>query len=136
MARTRRLTRYQILRNKGLTNFEASIISTIPLNVPFIKDLILDREYDKAQAIRNGMSEGEFVSMIKQQYIMNGFFKPAIAGRKAKLDVWAMIRDYEKKFKDKHPSYTSPWMKRRRNWVLARDKMERTIAAQGGMLID
>jgi len=41
-------------------------------------------------------------------------------------DTWAMLRDFEDKYRAKHPQYKSPWEKRRKAWKSFVAKLERT----------
>jgi len=132
------MTRYTILRNKYFTNFEAAVLSNVPLDLPFMKELIREREYKGQEARDSGMSEGQFINKIKQEYIDNEFITPENKerGTKARINVWKMLRNREKKYKDQHPAYESPWKKRRRNWRDFVSKAERTMKRQNGMLFD
>lgn len=134
MASTRRLSRYKILRNNGFTNFEAAVLSNVPLDVPYMKDLVADRKQRKADAIEKGLTEDQYNVKVRQDYIDNKFYKEAGVGRRARIDVWKMFRDWKKRFEAQYPNYESPWKKRRRNWVEAMEKFDRTLAKQHGFI--
>ena len=87
-------------------------------------------EYQRAikRAKRQGLSEADFNKQwqthIKRRYIARGW--------KRRSDAWGvtagfrMLKDAEREFKYKNPSYDSPWEKRQKDWRNFIAKIDRT----------
>ena len=133
--RTRRQARYLKLRSFALLPYEARPLSKVPFKIaPYMKDLIADRQamVKKVNADMKGASQAaitrEFENRVKKLYGENRWLT---AGRKKiYYDPWKMLRDYEERWRDKNPQYTSPWQKRHKDWQGFLTKAERTIEQQ------
>ena len=127
---TRRERRKRSFKRVGFLGFEAEALSVYPLNlVPYIKSMIRDRRNLLRDALRHNATAAQYKAAIIEDYHKDGFLKRNKVG-KAVPDVWAMVRDYEDRYKAKYPAYESPGIKKRRIWVDFMAKVERTIAAQ------
>lgn len=126
--RTRRQHRYQILRDTGFLPFEAKALSKIPFNVPYIDAMIKDRYKQVKEAGSEKVSQREWERRIKGMYVDRNFTKTDKKTGRITLDPWQMMRDFEFKYKAKHPDYESPWEKRRKNWKDFMAKIERTYS--------
>ena len=128
--RTRRQQRYELLRKNGLCGFEAKPLSRVPIKtVPYMKGFVRERWGMLRDALERKLTITQFEAQIKQQYNRQGFLKRNKAG-KVVADPWAMLRDFEDRYRDKYPAYESPWEKRRRSLVDFMAKIEQTIASQ------
>ena len=125
---TRREKRYALLRKNGFCKFEAEPLSFIPIKiVPYMKPLIRERWRMLRDALRHGVTITRFEAAIKADYHKDRFTKLNRAG-KAVPDPWAMVKDYEDRYRSKTPAYESPWEERRRRAVDFMAKIELTIA--------
>jgi len=132
MYRTRREARYIKLRKYGFTRFEARPLSKVPTSVcPYFRELMRERQALMKKALKMGKSEKEYTDSIKELYRVNRWAKVNRAG-KIVADPWKMLREYEDRWKQKNPNYTSPWMKRWRNWKDFQRKVENTLRKQRG----
>lgn len=137
--RTRRQGRYSKLRDSGFTAREAQVLSNMPLNVPYMRKLVTERRQELRKAVKSGLTVKKFQDNIKNFYVANKFLKDAKISKKtgkvirARIDPWAMLRDYEDKFKAKTPQYDSPWQKKQKGFRDYMSKVERTIAKQSGL---
>ena len=133
--RTRRQNRYLKLRNAGFLPGEARPLSRVPFKrAPYTKEMFADRQkmVQKVVADMKGASgtaiAKELERRVKKLYDTNRW---TTAGkRRIYRDAWKMLRDYEDRWRDKFPQYTSPWQPRRRDFVNYVAKAERTIEAQ------
>ena len=123
--RTRRQHRYQILRLAGMLPFEARELSRVPFKVPYMDALIRERHKRYEVALAKKMSRAEYERQIKTMYFDGKWRKRTRTGRIV-YDTWAMLRDFEDKYRAKHPDYESPWEKRRKAWKDFVGKLERT----------
>lgn len=123
--RTRRQHRYKILRATGFLKFEAQELSRVPFKTPYMDVLIRERYKRYQSAIDRKLSNAEWERQIKTMYFDSKWRRKTRTG-KIKYDVWAMLRDFEDRYRAKHPSYTSPWEKRRKAWKDFVAKLERT----------
>ena len=130
--RTRRQARYSWLRERGMLPFEARAMSKVPVRVcPYMKQLTKERYQDFLKARAEGATRTGWENRIKKLYSDNRWLR---AGRRRiEADPWKMLREFEDRWKDKNPQYTSPWQKRWRDWKGFLAKTERTIAKQRGM---
>lgn len=113
--KTRRQTRYGNLRVAGFLPFEARELSRVPLKVPYMAMLIRDRYREARRAHDSGVSWAAFTRTIMQRYKNNDWIRPSRSG-KFKHDPWKMLKDAEKRYRDRKPEYESPWEGRRRRW--------------------
>ena len=130
--KTRRQPRYQRLRDCGFTPFEARGLSRVSQRVPYVLPLMKQRLAEYTRAIKRAKKQGileqdfnkQWLTHIKRRYIMKGW--------KHKSDVWGttaafrMLKDTERIYKLNHPSYDSPWEKRRKAWQDFTRKLEKT----------
>ena len=129
----RRETRYLSLRQHYFLRFEARPLSKIPTRVcPYLREMIKDRERDAKKALKMGWTVRKFEASIRELYRLEGWVKKNRAGKEVG-DPWKMLREYEEKWKAKNPKYTSPWMKRWKDWRDSQKKMERTLQQQRGL---
>jgi len=129
MLKTRRHQRYLGLRKSFFLPFEARPLSRVPSYVPYFKGLIRERRIMVKKAISLGTPARKFEEQVKELYRVNRWQKKNRAGQIV-ADPWAMLRDFQDKFKDKNPQYDSPWEKRQRNWRDFQSRIEKTLARQ------
>lgn len=113
--RKTRQARYENLRKNGFLPFEARPISRVLRKVPYIPQMVATRSSLLARARREGWSQKRYETYIKEQYRKKGWRKPNRVG-KIVDDPWQMLRDYEDRYKSRHPEYTSPWVKKQKKW--------------------
>jgi len=126
MFRTRRQHRYEVLRKIGCLKFEAFAWSKVPFRVPYMDELMKGRFRSFEKAMKEGKSNAEFNRGIKREYRDRGYLKRTRLGQLVG-DPWAYLRDFENRYRSKHPEYESPWQKRRKAFVDFIAKVERTI---------
>ncbi len=124
--RKTRQARYVNLRRNGFLPFEARPLSRVPRNVPYMPQLIATRASLLARARREGWSQIKYNISIKESYRKKGWRKLNRVG-KIVNDPWQMLRDYEDRYKDKHPEYTSPWLKKQKGWRDFTSKFDRGL---------
>ena len=119
----------------GFMPGEARPLSRVPFKIaPYTKEMFRDRQkmVKKVNADMKGASKTaiakELEARIKKLYDTNRW--TSLGKRGIYRDPWKMLRDYEDRWRDKFPQYTSPWQPRRRDFVNYVGKAERTIAAQ------
>lgn len=131
--RTRRQARYQKLRNSGFLPFEARALSRVPFKIcPYMRQLISDRQETVSEAKGAGATKAQYENQIKGLYNKEKWLKQDRIG-KAVADPWRMLRDYEDRWRQKQPSYTSPWEAKYRRWKDFYTKLERTMDKQRGL---
>jgi len=128
--RTMRARRYGALLWCGFLKFEGRALSRIPYSrVPYMKDImaIRNREYEAwaRKYNRMGVPEAQFNKLwethIKQRYNTKGW--------KRRGENWGatvayrMLKEIKPEIERKY-GYTSPWVKRRKDWVGVRRKIE------------
>ena len=132
--RTRRQQKYTKLRASGFLPFEARPLSKVPVRVcPYMKHLTKERRemFQKARAA--GMTRIQWEGLIKEKYNTNKWLR---AGRiRIEADPWKMLREFEDRWKDKNPQYTSPWEKRWKDWQNFLRKAETTVQRQKGRVV-
>jgi len=123
-----RQARYERRRRNGFLPFEARPLSRVPREVPYMPQLIATRASLLARARRDGLSQIRYISIIKEQYRRKGWQR---LNRACKLvyDPWQMLRDYEDRYKSKHPEYISPWLKKQKDWRGFTSKFDRGLEA-------
>jgi len=114
--RKARQARYERRRRNGFLPFEARPLSRISEKVPYMPQLIATRASLLARAKREGWSRARYETYIKEQYRKKGWRKLNRPGTKVVDDPWQMLRDYEDRYKDKHPEYISPWVKKQKRF--------------------
>ncbi len=126
--RQKREARYNDLRLVGFAKFEARALSKIPRSVPYLKDMAEKRasEYGAFKRRKSGdTSDKAWETFIVKRYIMKGWAKHHV--RSSKESAWEMLRHFEDKYKDDHPSYKSPWRTRQRDFRRAERKTEKAM---------
>ena len=124
--RTRRQHRYEVLRKIFCLKFEAFAWSKVPFYVPYMNELMKGRFKSFDKAMKEGKSREEFSKEIKKEYRDRGYLKRNRLGQ-AVGDPWAYLRDFEHKYRSKHPEYESPWLPRQRRFRDFMKKIEGTI---------
>ena len=117
-------TNYKFFRRAGFLPFEASAYSRttrevkgkrrihvdpVPLDVPYVKDMIAQRRVMFRKANKRGMSKAGYRRMINELYRRTGRLTPD-----GKPDAWQSIREWEERGQDKFPHYESPGGKKPR----------------------
>lgn len=132
--RTRRQQKYERLRLSGFLPFEARVLSKVPVRIcPYMKELMKERRAMFQKARADGATRAQWENLIKGKYNTNKWL--SAGRRRIEADPWKMLRDFEDRFRDKNPEYTSPWQKRVRDWQNFLRKAERTIAKQKGRVV-
>ena len=124
--RKTRQARYENLRKNGFLPFEARPLSRVPHRTPYMPQLIATRASLLARARREGWSKIRYNIAIKESYRRKGWRKLNRVG-KIVNDPWQMLRDYEDRYKDKHPEYNSPWVKKQKGWRDFTSKFDRGL---------
>jgi hypothetical protein len=121
---TRRQKVYNALKNVGFLPFEARDITRvsritpsgkrikvrpIPLSVPYVKEMIRERAKEHRAAKAAGVTDTEWIKRIRDRYDENDWYN-----REGNRSLWPMIREYEDRYRAKHPQYESPGEKRKR----------------------
>ena len=128
--KTRRGQRYEILRANGFLPGEARPLSRVPIKtVPYMKPFIRERRGLFADAMRQKVTIAQYRAAVNAIYHKNRFLKRNKVGRFVP-DPWALLHDFEDRYRSKNPAYESPWEKRRRSWGDFLARIEKTIAAQ------
>lgn len=87
-------------------------VSAMPLNVPYIKDMIRER----ARAFRRGVRDG-LVKSLKdwREVIIEGIYiELGFLDEDGNIGPWQLLRYNEDKYKDQHPEYQSPYKAKRK----------------------
>ena len=132
--KTRRQARYERLRISGFLPFEGQPLSMIRgVSIcPYLGHMIKERQEEKREAQNKGLNAVQWENEIRTRYNKNGWLKRGRTG-KILADPWKMLRDYEDRFRQKHPEYESPWEPRYKNMRDFMAKIERTMAKQRGV---
>ena len=105
--RPKRQARYTDLLSLGFTRIEAQELSAMPRSIPYLRELVQKRAAEHSRYIKSGKTESEWVTHIKRRYPMKGY-----GTQKEKASVWAMLRETEKPWKEKHPEYMRGYPKK------------------------
>ncbi len=124
--RKTRQARYERRRRNGFLPFEARPLSRVSEKVPYMPQLIATRASLLARARREGWSQIKYNISIKELYRKKGWRKLNRVG-KIVNDPWQMLRDYEDRYKSKHPEYESPWVKKQKGWRDFTSKFDRGL---------
>ena len=131
--RTRRETRYMKLRNAGFLRFEARPLSKVPSKVcPYLRAMMEERRDWLRKEQKAGKTLKEYEAEIRELYRAKDWTKKNRVG-KTVADPWKMLREFEDKWKDKQPQYTSPWQGRQKKWRDFQRMLEPTLKKQMGM---
>jgi hypothetical protein len=128
MYKEKREARYQSLRGDGFAPFEARTLSKIPKSVPYLKVLTDQRKIELAAFRRSktrDTSDKAWETFLVKRYIMKGWSKHH--PRSSQEAAWEMLRHFEDKYKDDHPSYKSPWRTRQRDFRKAERKTDNAL---------
>ena len=132
--KTRRHNRYKKLRLNGLLPFEARPLSRVPFKIcPYMRQFMRDRREEANKAIKENWTKLEYRNMIVDRYHKNGWTKTNKVGRVVP-DPWKMLREFEDRWRQKQPDYSSPWEAKMRKWKDFIAKIERTYDRQRGMM--
>ena len=118
--KTRRQARYDTLRKAGFLKFEARDLSRVPFNIPYMRPLIKQRADQYNKAVDDEWTIGQWEKAINKRYHDNQWLDS-----KGKPSAWALLRDFEHKYRAKYPQYDSPWQKRKsrmRNFIKFTEK--------------
>lgn len=113
--KTKRMRRFKRLDSVGFVPFEARLLSKVPFTVPYMGTLIRARHIRYTWAKKKGLSERQYIKAIRQLYLANDWIKVDKAGRR-RGDPWQLLRQFEDRYREKHPEYQSPGEKRRRRF--------------------
>lgn len=125
--KTRRQGRYNVLRKSGFQPFEARPLSRVPFNVPYMTGMLRERLRDYEAAIKKGWTQTRYEEAIKRLCKDRHWITKTRTGKR-RYDPWAMLRGYENRYKEKHPEYVSPWVKRRKDFRKYVRELEESIA--------
>lgn len=127
MFKTRRQRRYERLRQTGFFPLEAQVLSKVPFSVPYMDKLIMERYKRYSAAMARKMTRAAWEKQTHDIYRENKWIKRTRAGI-LKYDVWAMLRDFEDRYRAQNPEYESPWQARRKAWRDFVTKLEATYS--------
>lgn len=114
------------MRDSGFIRIEAQYLSVIPFYVPYILPMIRARRKDFQRALDRDWSRDRFETSIRRMYVERGWtFRTK--WRRVYPQPWDMLREWEQKYRDKHPDYSSPWEPRLRRMRKSMRKIEATI---------
>ncbi len=113
--KTKRMRRYLKLVDAGFMPFEARGLSRIPFTVPYMGGLLRARHIRYTWARKKGLTDRQYAKAIRQLYLANDWIKLDKAGRR-RGDPWKLLREFEDRYREKHPEYQSPGEKRRRRF--------------------
>lgn len=121
--KTKRQRNYGYLRDRGFLKFEAQALSKVPRKTPYMPNMVRGRAHIWARAKRENWSEARYERYIRAIYKRKDWTTLTRAG-KTTLSPWAMLRDAENRYKDKHPEYKSPWLNKLKVWRDFQSKYE------------
>ena len=90
-------------------------VSRMSLDTPYIQEMIQERAETYTKALELKLSRSQWVLTIKEMYEDRYWFN----------DPWEMLRAWEERYKDKHPEYTSPWIKKKKQRADFGDKFDK-----------
>lgn len=124
---TMRQRRVQYFLNQGFFKSEAielSRASRTGIRAPYFQAMIRSRRRLWDNAKRYKWTDREYRDYVKKLYIDKGFVKPDVLGRK-RVDVWAMLRDYEERARRRGEEYESPWKRRAKRKSAKKQQVKR-----------
>jgi len=101
-------SRRQQLERWGCLPFEADEWSEIKNPPPYLAKLIMYRRSLKMNAIKYHWTVTEYAKRVRDSYIKEGLARRVAGKREAILSPWDLLRKYEDRYKDRHPSYETP----------------------------
>lgn len=132
MEKIRQGQRRRILERYAFTEFEAEALKVVPIKpTPYFKDLCQERVKEHQRWLNDGRTEADWLQHIIERYRANSWYKRDDFGTPI-ADPFKMLRDFEDRYRDRHPQYVSPWEKKtpRMSSVEVRTKMLRTVKSQ------
>jgi hypothetical protein len=105
--RPMRQSRYRDLLSLGFLGFEAREFSVMPRSIPYLKEMAAESYTEKKRWIRAGKTEAEWITHIRRRYPMKDWGRAGDKGA-----AWAMLRDTEKPWKERHPDYVRGYPKK------------------------
>lgn len=124
--KTRRQSRYAKLKDSGFLPFEAYALSKVAFKTPYVRGMIAERRKKLRQAEKEGWSRIRYNALIMGHYQRKGWRRRSKDG-KTVLDPWAMLRDYQDRYKSQHPEYVSPWIKKQKKFRNFASKYDRGL---------
>ena len=121
--RTKRQAQYVKLISKGFLPFEASALSKVPHKTPYMPTVVSARMHIYNRAKEQKWSQTRYENYIRAIYKKRGWMTLTRSGAKT-YSPWAMLRDQEDRYADKHPEYTSPWLRKQKQWRDFQEKMK------------
>jgi len=103
---------------------ELSRTSRGGMRAPYFQFMIHSRRRLFENAKRYDWGEQKYRDYVKKLYADAGFLKTDKLGR-LRVDVWAMLRDYEELAHRRGEEYESPWKKRTRRKSTVKQEMKR-----------
>jgi len=113
--RSKRQKRYAYLIDRGFLPYEAQALSKVPRKIPYMPTLVASRVKLHNRAKRDNWSAARYTRHIQKMYIDKGWMTLTRRGKQT-YSPWAMMRDAEDRYKDKHPEYKSPWLRKQKQW--------------------
>lgn len=152
MTKIRRIARYEKLRKVGFLPFEAEPLSKVPFyivvwkgktagqKIPYMERVVRERRKLQTNTLKAARERGltkiewgkAWKRKITELYNHNRWLKRNKAGQLVP-DPWAMLRDFEDRFKHRTPEYESPWQPRQRDYRKDIAKLEETLRRQRGL---
>lgn len=115
--KARRQLRFEYLKQLGFLDFEAAELSQLSKRVlsdtPYIRDMLKDRAKVLQEAINRQWGKANYIKWVKELYSDKKWTRRTKTGR-VLSDPWSLLRDYEDKYREKYPAYTSPWQRQPR----------------------
>lgn len=126
MFRPIRQKRYKKWLDAGFLPFEAMALSKVSDSVPYVANMRRKRKGDLTKHTKAGKSKAAWRAQIIAMYKRSGYTQTDKQGNEV-YSPWAMLRDYEDRYKDRHPEYTSPFLKKQKVYRQFGSKYERGI---------
>ena len=95
------------------------------MKAPYFMSMVRSRRRTWENAKRNNWTEKKYRDYIKKQYLDKGFVKSDKLGRK-RVDVWALLRDFEERAFRRGEEYESPWIKKTKRKSTTKKTVKRT----------
>lgn len=108
------VNKYSSLIDIGFLPEEAKELATRSRNAlvapPYMRRFIRSRRRLRRNAENNGWTDTQYENYIRSQYAKNNaIYQGHATIPDGTLNVWAMVREYERRSKDKGEQYESPW---------------------------
>lgn len=131
MAKFNYRSKYKSLIEAGFLPEEARELKTRSKHAltapPYMKRLIASRRMTLRNAMRYGWTMTEYRQYIRDKYanIKDGIYNGHPTYPDGALNVWAMVREYERSSRDRGDEYESPWKSDIRGKSVAKKKHKR-----------